>query len=176
MKFLLRVCLPLLLFPIGGFADDLPQAIPLWPDGAPGSEGNSGLAEIVDRADGKFDVSGVHQPSITPYLPSADKATGAAVVIAPGGGHRVLCLGHEGYSLGQWMADHGLAAFVLKYRLAEEEGSTYTVDDHALVDTQRAIRLVRSRAKEWQIDPARVGVMGFSAGGELAALAGMRHD
>lgn len=98
------------------------------------------------------------------------------MVIAPGGGHRVLCLGHEGYSLGQWMADHGIAAFVLKYRLAEEAGSIYTVDDHALVDAQRAIRLVRSRAKDWGIDPARVGVMGFSAGGELAALAGMRHD
>ncbi len=158
------------------FADSLPDAIPLWSGAAPGSEGKSEKGEIVDRSGGKFNVSNVHIPSITPFLPPGDKATGAAVVIAPGGGHRVLCLGHEGFSLGEWMADHGIAAFVLKYRLAEEEGSTYSVDGHALVDTQRAIRLVRSRAEEWGIDPSRVGVMGFSAGGELAALAGMRHD
>ncbi len=76
----------------------------------------------------------------------------------------------------QWLSDHGVAAFVLKYRLAREEGSTYTVDGHALIDIQRAIRLVRSRAKEWGLDTSRIGVMGFSAGGELAALSAMKFS
>ena len=88
----------------------------------------------------------------------------------------MLCLGHEGNSLGEWFAEHGIAAFVLKYRLAREAGSTYTVDDHALADTRRAIRMVRSRANQWQINPDRIGILGFSAGGELAALAAMKSD
>jgi len=98
------------------------------------------------------------------------------MIIAPGGGHRMLCLGHEGDSLARWFADQGIAAFVLRYRLAREPGSTYTVDDHAMADTRRAIRLVRSRAAEWKIRPDRIGILGFSAGGELAALAAMQSD
>lgn len=132
--------------------------------------------EKVDEGPGKCNVSNVHHPSITPFLPTANKATGTAIIIAPGGGHRVLCLGHEGDSLAQWFADHGIAAFVLRYRLAREEGSTYTVDEHAMADTRRAIRVVRSRAAEWNIQPNRIGVLGFSAGGELAALAAMKSD
>jgi endo-1,4-beta-xylanase len=96
------------------------------------------------------------------------------VIIAPGGGHREMWSDHEGHNLARWLRDRGVAAFVLLYRLAREEGSTYTVDDHALADMQRAIRAVRARAGAWNIDPQRVGVMGFSAGGELAALAAMR--
>ncbi len=79
----------------------------------------------------------------------------------------MLCLGHEGYSLAEWLADHGIAAFVLKYRLAREEGSTYTVDDHAMADTRRALRMIRARAEEWKIDPERIGIMGFSQVGNL---------
>jgi endo-1,4-beta-xylanase len=88
----------------------------------------------------------------------------------------MLCLGHEGYALGQWFADHGIAAFVLKNRLAREEGSTYTVDEHAMADVRRALRTIRHRAKEWNINPERIGILGFSAGGELAALAAMNFD
>ena len=153
-----------------------PEAIPLWASGAPGSEARKSEAEKADIGPGKCNVSNVHNPSITPYLPAADKATGTAIIIAPGGGHKVLCLGHEGNSLGEWFAEHGIAAFVLKYRLAREPDSTYTVDDHAMADTRRAIRMVRSRAAEWQIDPKRIGILGFSAGGELAALAAMKSD
>jgi acetyl esterase/lipase len=115
-------------------------------------------------------------PSITPYLPSEEKATHAAVIIAPGGGHRELWIDHEGYNPAKWFAERGIAAFVLKYRLARDSNSIYTIDKDALQDMQRAIRLVRSRAKEWNIDTARIGVMGFSAGGEVAALAAMRFD
>ena len=155
---------------------DEPKSIALWPNGAPGSETRSDEKEMADIGPGKYNVTNVHQPSITPYLPSKEKATGAAVLIAPGGGHRMLCLGHEGYSLGQWFADNGIAAFVLKYRLAREEGSTYTVDDHAMADTRRALRLIRNHAAEWGIKPDRIGILGFSAGGELAALASMKYD
>ena len=83
---------------------------------------------------------------------------------------------HEGYNVAPWLAERGIAAIILKYRLAREEGSTYSIEGHSLADAQRAIRLVRSRANEWHIDPARIGIMGFSAGGEVAALASRKFD
>ena len=151
---------------------NLPQAVPLWPKGAPGSEARAAEAEEVDGSN----VSNVHNPSLTPYVPDAGKSTGTAVIICPGGGHSKLCLGHEGYALAEWFRDRGIAAFVLKYRLAREKGSTYTVQDHAMADTRRAIRLVRSRASEWHLKTDRIGIIGFSAGGELAAYAAMKND
>ncbi len=155
---------------------DTPKEIPLWPKGAPGSEGKTAPEKVVTSASGEQTVSSVHNPSITPYLPSADKATGAAIIVAPGGGHSRMAITHEGYNVAEWLQAHGIAAFVLKYRLAKEEGSTYTVDGNEVPDMQRAIRLVRRRAKEWGVDTAHIGVMGFSAGGELAGLCGMRFD
>jgi endo-1,4-beta-xylanase len=150
------------------------QEIVLWPNGAPGSEGKT-APEVVNRpGGGDRQVTSVHHPSITVFLPDPAKATGTAVLVIPGGGHRMLCIDHEGINVAHWLVEHGIAAFMLKYRLAREEGSTYTIEDHALPDTQRAIRLIRSRATEWNINPDRLGAMGFSAGGELAALACMR--
>jgi endo-1,4-beta-xylanase len=154
---------------------ELPPEVFLWEGDAPGSEGRSGEEERIRPGEDRV-VTNVHRPSVFPYLPAAEEATGAAVVIAPGGGHNSLWSTHEGHNPAKYFAERGVAAFVLEYRLAEERGSTYTVDEHALVDLQRAIRLVRSRADEWKIDPGRVGVMGFSAGGELAALAATRFD
>ena len=146
----------------------------LWPGSAPGSEGKTDAEKVVTSASGERQVSSVHKPSLTPFFPAKEKATGAAVLVIPGGGHRVLCVDHEGAFVAEWLAARGIAAFVLKHRLAREEGSTYTIERDALADTQRALRLIRSRAAEWGIDPARVGAMGFSAGGELVALAWMR--
>jgi acetyl esterase/lipase len=146
----------------------------LWPAGAPGSEGKTAPEIVRISPQGDHILSSIHKPSVTVYLPSPDKATGAALIIAPGGGHRELWIDHEGYVVAEWLSDHGIAGFVLKYRLARETGSTYTVEGTELQDMQRAIRLVRSRAAEWGLDPSRIGVMGFSAGGELAALAAMR--
>ncbi|MEY4483890.1 MAG: Acetylxylan esterase precursor, partial [Verrucomicrobiota bacterium] len=108
--------------------------------------------------------------------PAEGKGTGVAVIIAPGGGHSKLCLGHEGYALGEWFRDQGVAAFVLKYRLSKEEGTTYTLEGNAMDDARRAIRTVRSRDKEWGIKPDRIGILGFSAGGELAAFSAMKSD
>jgi acetyl esterase/lipase len=156
-------------------ADD-PAPVLLWADGAPGARADGGEPRVRIADNGEHVVSNVHQPTITPYLPDAAAATGCAVVIAPGGGHREMWSDHEGHNLARWLSERGVAAFVLLYRLANEEGSAYTVDDHALVDMQRAVRTVRARASEWGVDPQRVGVMGFSAGGELAALAAMGGD
>jgi acetyl esterase/lipase len=153
-----------------------PQSILLWPNGAPGSEGKSADESMRINENGEHIVSNVHRPSITPYFPSKENATGAAVIIAPGGGHSELWVDHEGYNVAKWLSDHGVAAFVLKYRLAREKGSTYSIEGNALPDIRRAIRLVRSRAAEWGIDRRNIGVMGFSAGGELAALAGTHYD
>lgn len=155
----------------GAFAADLPEAILLWPHGAPGSESRAAEPEKMEGSN----VTNVHNPSITPFIPTAD-ASGVAVVIAPGGGHSKLCLGHEGYALAGWLRDHGIAAFVLKYRLAREKGSTYTIADHAMADARRSLRMVRSHASEWGIKPDRIGIMGFSAGGELAAFSAMKSD
>jgi endo-1,4-beta-xylanase len=152
-------------------AADAP-VVALWPAGAPGSEAKKDLPETPVGGN----IAGVHNPSLTVFLPEAANATGAGVVVLPGGGHRVLVVEKEGYTVARWLTAHGIAAFVLKYRLAREAGSTYRVDVESLQDVQRALRLVRSRAAKWRIDPARVGVMGFSAGGELAALAAMRFD
>jgi endo-1,4-beta-xylanase len=157
-------------------AAQTPQEIPLWPDVAPGSEGKTGKEAITTSASGEISVASIHSPSLTPYVPSKDKATGTAILVIPGGGHRMLAITHEGYHVAAWLRDRGIAAFVLKHRLAREAASTYKIDVESFADTARAIRLIRSRAKEWNIDPAHVGALGFSAGGELVTLASTRFD
>jgi len=147
-----------------------PQEIPLWAAGAPGFEDRKDVKEIhTQKPDNEYTVSNVHNPSLTVFLPAKDKTTGTAVVIVPGGGHREIWIVHEGISEAKWLADRGIACFVLKYRLAREPNSPYKLPDQPTQDGQRAIRLVRSRATEWGINPNHIGIMGFSAGGELAA-------
>lgn len=151
--------------------------VPLWANGAPHSEGKTAPEVLTPvNADGERIVTSVNQPSITPFVVRGAKAPVAAVIIAPGGGHYQLSIDHEGYDVAKYLSGNGVAAFVLKYRLAHEKGSTYTVDGDEMADMQRAIRMVKARAAEWNVDPARVGVMGFSAGGELAVKAAERFD
>ena len=147
-------------------AQSTEERLSLWPNGAPGSE--SRRKEPEEAKD--YWVKNVHDPSITVFLPPPEKASGAAVIVVPGGGHRLLVFNAEGRDPAQFLASLGIAAFALKYRLAREEGSSYSIERDARNDTYRALRVVRSRAAEWHIDPARIGVMGFSAGGELAGL------
>ena len=153
--------------------------VPLWAGGAPGSAGMTGKKEQVTPPAKEGDsthLSNIHNPSLLVYLPAKEKATGVAMIIAPGGGHRFLSIDTEGTNVAGWLAERGVAAFVLKYRLAREEGSVYKVDEHALADARRAVRMVRARAVEWGVNPAKVGFMGFSAGGEVAALVSTRYD
>jgi acetyl esterase/lipase len=155
-------------------AAQLPELF-LWPNGAPGSEGKTNELVVITSKNGERSIYQVHKPSITPFLPGAS-AEPAAVIVIPGGGHRVLAYDHEGDFVAKAVSDHGIAAFVLKYRLARETNSTYSITNHAVPDTQRAIRTVRARAKEWNVNPDRIGVMGFSAGGELANFASLNSD
>jgi endo-1,4-beta-xylanase len=152
------------------------EEIRLWPKGAPGSEGET-AAEVFKgdaRLPSNFTV--VHYPSIYVFLPPKEKASGMAVVVAPGGGHSQLVIDKEGWEIADFLNRNGIAAFVLKYRLARAPGSHYTVEANALADAARAMRTVRSRAAEWGLDRARIGIMGFSAGGEVAALMETRFD
>ena len=163
-----------------------PAPIPLWAAGAPGSEARKAEPEQVSyrqEPDIVFPIiSNIHHPSLTPFLPAKVKATGCAVIIAPGGGHMQLTIDREGYDLARWLAERGVAGFVLKNRLARDtstpRGTTqpYTIDRDALADSSRAIRLVRARAAEWGVKTDRIGIMGFYAGGELAVLAAAKHD
>jgi len=127
----------------------------LWPNGAPGALGD----EPVDK------------PKITVYLAPADRATGAAVVVCPGGGYQVVAADHEGKQIAEWLNSLGVSAFVLQYRL----GQRYR-HPAPLQDAQRTIRMVRSRATEWRVDPKRIGILGFSAGGHLASTAATHFD
>ncbi len=128
----------------------------LWPHGAPGAKG--------DRPADK--------PTLTICLPDGDKANGAAVIICPGGGYGGLALDHEGQQIAAWFNARGVAAFILEYR---HRGKGYG-HPAPLDDAQRALRTVRSRAAEFKVDPARIGIMGFSAGGHLASTAGTHFD
>ena len=165
----------LLLASVWAFAAE-PQIVYLWPNGAPGSEGKTSEEVVKVQPAGDRVISNVHKPSITVYLPSKETATGASVVIAPGGGHSALWADHEGHNIAKYLQERGVAGFVLKYRLAREKESTYTIEGTSLQDTQRAIKLVKSKSAEWGVDPERIGVIGFSAGGELAALAATHVD
>jgi len=130
-----------------------PERLSLWPGEAPVGDGT------VET----------NQAFLTVHLP-AQPANGAAVVICPGGGYGGLVTGAEGHGIAQWLNQHGMAGIVLEYRLPRGQCRV------PLLDAQRALRTVRSRAAEWRIDPRRVGIMGFSAGGHLAATAGVRFD
>jgi len=151
-------------------AAQIPAEIPLWTGVAPGSEGKTGDEVVETSASGERRITNVHRPSLTPYLPSRETATGVAVLVIPGGGHRQLVITHEGDNPAERLRARGIAAFVLKHRLAREPNSTYRIDVEAFADARRAMRLIRSRAGEWGIDPTKIGAMGFSAGGELVAM------
>lgn len=116
---------------------------------------------------GHYLVTNVSEPELYVYLPAPDKATGASVIICPGGGYWVLAIRHEGHDFAKWFQERGIAAFVLKYRLPEPQ--IVSSREVPLLDAQRALEVVRSNASSWHINPDKVGIMGFSAGGHLAA-------
>ena len=151
------------------------NVVTLWPQGHPALralEGSDKPEEMRVSKDGRVQsVVNVHNPSIEVHLAPPDKANGMAVVIAPGGGNTQLVVGTEGTDIAEWLNGLGVHAFIERYRLRP-----YTSDGDALADTRRSIRMVRARAKEWGVDPKRVGIMGFSAGGEQAGWVALKYD
>lgn len=139
------------------------QVIYLWKDGAPGFENRKNEPEQAKD----WWVKNIHNPSLTVYLPPKEKANGTSVIICPGGGHSQLVITAEGQDAAEYFNSIGVTAFVLKYRLFREENSPYK-PEHPLQDGRRAMRLVRQQAAAWRLDTNRIGLMGFSAGGELA--------
>jgi len=156
----------LLLLPAALWAQTEPTVIPLWPNGAPGFENRRNEPERAKD----YWVRNIHNPSLTVFLPPKDKANGAAVVICPGGGHRLLVWTAEGVDPAKFLNSLGVTVFVLKYRLGRDTLSPYQIDVHARQDGLRAMRLVRSRAAEFGVDTGRIGIMGFSAGGEVVDM------
>lgn len=145
------------------------DSIYLWPNGVPLSKPNE-LKETFTFRD-VVRVQDVTQPTLTPFLPDREKATGASVIICPGGGYRILAIKHEGYEFARWFSERGIAAFVLKYRLPNDQAMN-DKEIVPLMDVQQAFRMIRKNAKKWGLDPQKVGIMGFSAGGHLASTAG----
>ena len=163
------------------FAVERGQEIKLWPNGAPGSEGITQPEVSKPSANPKYqgwagNYTVTHIPAAYIFLPPKNQATGAAVIIAPGGGHRQLVIDKEGWEFADYLNARGIAAIVLKYRLAKAEGSKYTLAKEVYADAARTVRLVRSNAKEWNIDPNKIGFSGFSAGGEVAGMIGTKFD
>lgn len=150
--------------------------VPLWPKGAPGEKGDIGAEADTTKADGAL-VAGkrvirlgnVSNPTLTIYRPAKEKNTGAAVVVFPGGGYSILAMDLEGTEICEWLNSIGVTGVLVKYRVPARKG----LPRHAapLQDAQRAVGLVRHRSADWGIDPKRIGVLGFSAGGHLAATA-----
>lgn len=145
---------------------EAPQVIHLWPNGAPGFEARAAEPELARD----YWVRNINNPSVTVFPAPKEKANGAAVLILPGGGHRELVYGPEGVEPAKYLNNLGVTCFVLKYRLVRETNSPYSLQIHPRQDAQRAMRIIRSRAGEWNLDTNRIGVLGFSAGGEVAAM------
>ena len=147
--------------------------IPLWPGEIPNFQ-KTDEVEVSDSSD-IVRISKVQSPGIAVYLPSRKNATGQAVVICPGGGYRILAYDWEGTDIAKWLNAHGIAAVILKYRLPTSL-SNIIPHQSPLMDAQRAMRLVRHHAGNWNIHPDKIGIMGFSAGGHLAATLGTHFD
>ncbi|MBC2669894.1 alpha/beta hydrolase [Novosphingobium piscinae] len=183
----------ILASPVAAAREEAP--LRLWPQGAPAIPGWPGIAsvpvperlEAVPGDPWSDNVANVADPTLQPFLPAPGTATGAAVIVAPGGGFHHLAMRKEGTAVAAWLADHGIAAFVLKYRLVQHEPGESAdalrrrvnsdprfrngvAGMPGLADGLAALRLVRARAADWGLDPHRVGVVGFSAGGHIAGM------
>ena len=157
-------------------ADDRHEEIFLWSNGEVPDEPK----DIKERkkptktdASGKMRIAYVDNPTLTIYRASEEKANGTGVIICPGGGYNILAWTHEGTEIAEWFNSIGVSAFILKYRVPRRDPQT----PHALPlqDAQRAIRIVRSNAKKWNVDPNRIGLLGFSAGGHLTVMSGVHY-
>ena len=178
----LSACLTMaLLLVCNSKAGEILKPVDLWPNGVPGEKGDIGEEKDMTKPTenlvaGKrlIRLGNVTKPTITIYKPAADKDTGAAVVVCPGGGYSILALDLEGTEVCEWLNSIGVTGILLKYRVPKRAG----LEKHTapLQDAQRAVGLVRHRAKEFGLDPQRIGILGFSAGGHLAAAASTIYE
>jgi acetyl esterase/lipase len=178
----MRRILPILsLLTISALAADPKPPIPLWPQTAPGEKGDIGEEQDMTKPTDKpvggrplIRLGNVSQPTLTIHSPAKDKDTGAAVIVCPGGGYGILALDLEGSEVCEWLNSIGVTGVLLKYRVPKRAG----LEKHtaALQDAQRTVGLVRSRAKEFNLDPKRIGILGFSAGGHLSATASTNYE
>lgn len=142
----------------------------LWPGAVPGETGAKHPPEITGNHQGNVTrLTDITNPSLTVFFPKANRQNGAAVLVCPGGGYSILAINLEGYEIAHWLNHLGFTAFVLEYRVPDNRAG-------ALQDAQRAMRVIRSRAKDWKINPDKIGVMGFSAGGSLSARISTEYD
>lgn len=154
-----------------------PAPMNLWPGKAPGEADDSAPEQVEHSKPGQptyVKVTNVTRPTLTVFRPDKEKNTGVAVVVCPGGGYSALMMDYEGEDVARWLNTLGVTGVVLKYRVPARRGVPRYLP--ALQDAQRAMSVVRSRAKEWDLDPARVGMLGFSAGGHLTAAASTNFD
>ncbi|HEY4233699.1 MAG TPA: alpha/beta hydrolase [Lacipirellulaceae bacterium] len=148
--------------------------VPLWPVDklvVKGDAGPESLTRTPGNPERVANVTNIHNPSIEVHLAPPEKRTGTAIILIPGGGNRSVVVGTEGTDVATWLNELGVSAFILRYRIRPYDSA---VEGHA--DTQRAVRTVRARAGEWGVDPVKIGVMGFSAGGEQAARVALDFD
>ena len=153
-----------------------PTILNVWPHGVPGSIPDMQYTEeSATSNDGIQRISKISNPTLTIFLPPKENAKGTAIVVCPGGGYSIVAINHEGYGLATWMNNAGIACIVLKYRLPDD---AIMMDRSIgpLQDVQEAIRIVRRNADAWGLDPHKIGVMGFSAGGHLAATASTLYN
>ena len=155
-----------------------PETMNLWPKEVPGETGSIGEEKATKNAEGRTTgLTNISVPTITVYRPEADKSNGLGVVVCPGGGYNMLAWDHEGEQVARWLNSIGATAVLLKYRVPRREGTGRgEPPQQALMDAQRALSLTRSHASDWNIDPHRVGILGFSAGGHLATWASTNPD
>jgi acetyl esterase/lipase len=172
-----RVCLSLTLaltLALSARAAE-PQVVKLWPGKAPGETKELPAEGYVEPKKGQLEVkrlANVSEPTITIFAPAKDKANGTAVIVAPGGGYNILAIEHEGTQTCEWLQSLGVTAVLLKYRVPKRQ--MQMPENLAMIqDAQRAVSLVRSMQTDLKIDPTRVGMLGFSAGGNLTAYAAL---
>jgi acetyl esterase/lipase len=164
-----------------GMEAEAPFTLPVWPGKVPGDYGTIGAERVRAPADAPTKdakwITNVTRPTITVFRPANEKNSGAAMVICPGGGYWNLAWDLEGEEVAAWLNTVGMTGIVLKYRVPRRPGQPQRLPAPGpLLDAQRAVSLVRSKAKEWDIDPNRIGIVGFSAGGHLAVMTATHFD
>jgi len=160
----------------GGALAEKSVTLQVWPEKAPGEKGEVGEEKVLPPRGGKpvRRVTNVTEPALTLYQPPEEKRTGTAVVVCPGGGYNILAIDLEGEEVCEWLNSIGVTAVLLKYRVPRRKNRPK--HEAPLQDAQRAVSIVRSKAKEWGIRPDRIGILGFSAGGHLSAATATNFD